>query len=96
MKSRNRLDIYVKINVRILGLSQSWRCWIIETIISILIGLFLIFIGFLVLKKRALFLVNIVLWNGVSGDEKLLSRIFGIIIMAAGFLAILLPFLMSN
>ena len=67
-----------------------------ETIISILIGLFLIFIGFLVLKKKALFLVNIVLWNGVSGDEKLLSRIFGTIILAAGFLAILLPFLMSN
>ena len=67
-----------------------------ETIIVILIGLFLIFIGFLVLKKKALFLVNIVLWNGVSGDEKLLSRIFGTIILAAGFLAILLPFLMSN
>ncbi|PQD95611.1 hypothetical protein CYL18_06870 [Pradoshia eiseniae] len=66
-----------------------------ETIISILIGLFLIFIGFLVLKKKALFLVNIVLWNGVSGDEKLLSRIFGTIILVAGFLAILLPFLMS-
>mgnify|MGYP003399981293 CR=1 FL=1 len=67
-----------------------------ETIIVILIGLFLIFIGFLVITKKALFLVNIVLWNGVSGDEKLLSRIFGTIILVAGFLAILLPFLMSK
>ena len=53
------------------------------------------FIGFLVLKKKALFLVNIVLWNGVSGNEKLLSRIFGTLLLVAGFLVSLLPFFIS-
>lgn len=53
------------------------------------------FIGILVLKKKALFLVNIVLWNGVSGDEKWLSRIFGTILLVVGFLVILLPFLIK-
>lgn len=60
-----------------------------------LIGVFIMFIGFLVLKKKALFLVNLVLWNGVSGDEKLLSRIFGTILLVVGFIVILLPFLFA-
>ena len=66
---------------------------IIKTIMTILIGVFIMFIGFLVLKKKALFLVNLVLWNGVSGDEKILSRIFGTLLLVAGFIVILLPFL---
>ncbi len=65
-----------------------------ETILSILIGVFIMFVGFLVIRKKALFLVNIVLWNGVSGGEKL-SKIFDTILLAAGFAGILLPFLMK-
>ena len=61
---------------------------------SILIGFFIMFVGYLVIRKKALFLVNIVLWNGVSGGEKL-SKIFGAILLAAGFAGILLPFLMK-
>jgi hypothetical protein len=53
------------------------------------------FTGFLVMKKKALFLVNIVLWNGVSGDEKVLSRIFGSLLLAVGLVTILLPFILS-
>lgn len=68
---------------------------IIETIMATLIGVFIMFIGFLVFKKKALFLVNLVLWNGVSGDEKVLSRIIGTILVVVGFIVILLPFLLA-
>ncbi|MGG3943937.1 hypothetical protein ABEV54_21220 [Peribacillus psychrosaccharolyticus] len=53
------------------------------------------FIGFLILKKKTLFLVNLVLWNAVSGNEKRLSRIFGTVLLIAGFIVILLPHLLS-
>ncbi len=65
-----------------------------EIIMTIFIGVFIMFIGLLVLKKKALFLVNVVLWNGVSGNEKWLSRIFGTILLVVGFFVILLPFFM--
>lgn len=65
-----------------------------EIIMTIFIGVFIMFIGLLVLKKKALFLVNVVLWNGVSGNEKWLSRIFGAILLVVGFFVILLPFFM--
>ncbi|KMY43580.1 hypothetical protein AC622_04475 [Bacillus sp. FJAT-27916] len=65
-----------------------------EIIMTIFIGVFIMFIGLLVLKKKALFLVNVVLWNGVTGNEKWLSRIFGTILLVVGFFVILLPFFM--
>lgn len=64
------------------------------TIFTMLIGFFVIFIGFLVLKKKAIFLVNLVLWNGVTGDENLLARIFGLILIIAGGVIMLLPFIL--
>lgn len=65
-----------------------------EIFMTIFIGVFIMFIGLLVLKKKALFLVNVVLWNGVTGNEKWLSRIFGTILLVVGFFVILLPFFM--
>lgn len=68
---------------------------IIELLMTFLIGVFIMFIGFLILKKKTLFLVNLVLWNAVSGNEKRLSRIFGTVLLIAGFIVILLPRLLS-
>lgn len=47
--------------------------------------------GIFIYKKKALFLVNLVLWNGVTGDPNLLAKIFGIVFVVAGVVIILLP-----
>ncbi|WP_078380695.1 hypothetical protein [Sutcliffiella halmapala] len=65
-----------------------------ETIITVLIGIFVMAVGFLVLKKKALFLINLVLWNSVTGDETLLSRIFGSILLIAGLIVVILPLIL--
>ncbi len=67
----------------------------VETLAVLIIGIFIMFIGFLVLRNKALFLVNLVLWNGVSGDEELLSRIFGTILLVVGLIVSLLPIFLS-
>lgn len=68
---------------------------IIEALITISIGIFIMFLGFQILKKKALFLVNLILWNAVAGNEKQLSTIFGTVLLVAGFIVILLPLLLS-
>lgn len=68
---------------------------IIEALITISIGIFIMFLGFLILKKKALFLVNLILWNAVAGNEKQLSTIIGTVLLVAGFIVILLPLLLS-
>lgn len=62
-----------------------------EVIATILIGISILCTGFLVWKKKALFLVNLFQWNGVTGDENLLSRIFGSVLIIIGFIVILIP-----
>lgn len=66
----------------------------ISTLVTLLIGIFILVIGYLVLTKKALFLINLVLWNGLSGDEDLLSRIFGISLLVIGGVIIILPFIL--
>ena len=58
-----------------------------------LIEVFVIFIGFLVLKKKAVFLINLVLWNGVTGDENVLARFFGTILIIAGLIIMMFYFI---
>lgn len=59
---------------------------IIESVMTILIG----FSG---TQEKNHFLVNLVLWNAVAGNEKRLSTIFGTVLLVAGFILILLPLL---
>lgn len=66
----------------------------IATVITVIIGIFIMFIGFLVLKKKAVFLINLVLWNGLTGDENLIARIFGVILFIVGFIIIIFPFIL--
>ncbi|MFS0863175.1 hypothetical protein [Fredinandcohnia sp. 179-A 10B2 NHS] len=66
-----------------------------ETLLTILIGLFLVLMGVIIYKKKALFLVNLVLWNGVTGDPNLLAMIFGIVFVIVGIVIILLPVILS-
>ncbi|WP_080846159.1 hypothetical protein [Cytobacillus gottheilii] len=65
-----------------------------EAVLTFLLGVFIMIIGLLVFKKKALFLINLVLWNGVTGDETLLSRIFGTIFIMAGLIVVILPFVL--
>jgi hypothetical protein len=53
------------------------------------------FFGLLVLMKKATFLINLVLWNGLSGDPNVIARIFGTFLLIAGFVVVLLPFVLS-
>ncbi|GAB6412528.1 MULTISPECIES: hypothetical protein [Bacillus cereus group] len=66
-----------------------------KVIMTMLIGIFIMFTGFLVWKKKALFLVNLTQWNGVTGEENLLSRIFGSVLFIVGFIVILIPFILN-
>lgn len=65
-----------------------------KIIVTVLIGIVIMVNGFLVWKKKALFLVNLIQWNGVTGEENLLSRIFGSVLLIVGFIVILIPFIL--
>ncbi|MBM7600390.1 hypothetical protein JOC34_002781 [Virgibacillus halotolerans] len=63
------------------------------TKLIMLLGLFIMYLGYLVLTKRALFLVTIFLWANMYGDEKRFARIFGVLYIAVGVLVIISPFI---
>lgn len=67
-----------------------------KVIVTVLIGIFIMLNGFLVWKKKALFLVNLIQWNSVTGEEHLLSRIFGSVLLIVGFIVILIPFILRQ
>ena len=64
-----------------------------EVFYTFMVGFFLMLMGYFVWNKKALFLINLVLWNGLWGDETIVSRIFGAILFLVGLGIVSLPFL---
>ena len=64
-----------------------------EVFYTFMVGFFLMLMGYFVWNKKALFLINLVLWNGLWGDETIVSRIFGTILFLVGLGIVSLPFL---
>jgi lysylphosphatidylglycerol synthetase-like protein (DUF2156 family) len=68
----------------------------IEVILTVLIGLFIMLIGFLVFKKKALFLVNYNSWTVFGDHQELLAKIFGVALFIIGLIITLLPLILGT
>ncbi|WP_280771755.1 hypothetical protein [Salipaludibacillus daqingensis] len=68
----------------------------LEIILSIVIGIIIIGMGYLVIKKKALFLINFNSWTVFGEHQGLFAKIFGTILIIIGTVVVLLPFLLGT
>ncbi|MDG5789233.1 hypothetical protein QA612_17375 [Evansella sp. AB-P1] len=67
-----------------------------ELILPIVFGLLFMILGYFIYKHKALFLINLFLWNGLDGNRDLIAKVFGTIMFVIGIVIILLPFILGT
>ncbi|MFA9557592.1 hypothetical protein ACERII_09830 [Evansella sp. AB-rgal1] len=68
----------------------------IEVILTIIVGLFIMILGYLVFAKGALWIVNFNSWSVFGEHKGLVIKMLGGLLFIAGIIVALLPFILGT